>query len=241
MAAMALTLPFDCPSLIHILTTNFCNLHEWTCAICKAAFLYNLTSDHYSSADRPLTMFLTLGKRSAYVVHVQLLSCWVLYQDFLQNCRLTDSPVIFFQLPTFGLCFGPKFGHIAMMRWGWSYHQFTNEPGPKIQLLFSSFSSKILSRRVHGAHIYIERSKQHLTSTEVRFSFFQYLPPAFYIQPPSALSFSGAKAIHLPIGSQFKLPQNDPTSQFVNVILCEQSLSYQLDLELKLQGLDMTD
>ena len=36
---------------------------------------------------------------------------------------------------------------------------FINEPSPKIQLLFSSFSSKIRSPRVHGAHISIERIK----------------------------------------------------------------------------------
>ena len=104
-------------------------------------------------------IFLTLGQRSAYVVYVQLLSCWLLRQDFLQNCRLTDWWYFFnllYLVCDLGILHSwDGCGHIIYSR----KQNFINEPSPKIQLLFSSFSSKIRSPRVHGAHISIERIK----------------------------------------------------------------------------------
>ena len=84
----------------------------------------------------------------------------------------------------------------------------------------------------------LKESRINLYKSQVLF--LSIFAPAFYVQPLPGLSFSGAKLIHLSIGSQFRLLQNYLTSQFVNVILCEkpppisqQLLSDQLDLELK--------
>ena len=46
--------------------------------------------------------------------------------------------------------------------------------------------------------------------------FFSIFALAFYVQPLPGLSFSGAKLIHLSIGSQFRLPPKRS-----NVTICE--------------------
>ena len=69
--------------------------------------------------------------------YVQLLSCWVLYQDFLKNCGMTVRLMIFFERSY--LDGGKKI----------SLWKFTTS----IQPIFSLFSSK---SKLHGAHLRIQ-------------------------------------------------------------------------------------